>query len=150
MNIISDNFALTDLLPTAVAAILAVTQWYWNAVCAKRDELNDLRKRLDRILQMTIAHPELEHKSVTEKWIENRESPDETFMRYDQFCNILFNFLVAVYNYFDGDVQKIEKFIDVKSWVRLHRQNWEHPYDINENVDAYDKEFRDFINSYLH
>lgn len=150
MCIISDDFALTDLLPTVVAGILAVGQWYWNAKIKERDARIDLSKRLENLLQITIEYPILEHQSVTETWKDNIESTEEKYLRYNQFCNMLFNFLAEVYDHFHGNKQKIEAFVDVKNWIRLHRQNWEYPSEPDANVDAYSEEFRRFINSYLH
>lgn len=150
MCLASPDFAWTDLLPTVVAGILAASQWYWNAKIKERDARIDLSKRLENILRITIAYPELEHKSITEQWNANKDSMDENFMRYDQFCNILFNFLEEVYTHFKGDKKSIENFVDIKTWVRIHRQIWNNPLDPNENVDGYSKEFRDFIDSYVH
>lgn len=138
-----------DWLPTITAAILAGMQWYWNNQLKRRDEEVDLHKRLESILQLTITYPYLEDESITKHWNENMNSDSEKFMRYDQFCNILFNYLEDVYKFYNGDVEKIESFLDVRSWINLHKQIWKNPKFPGENTYGYCREFRDFLNSYL-
>lgn len=152
MNWIANDFAMTDLLPAATAAILAISQWYWNSKIKERDVEIDLQKQLTSILELTIKYPYLEDVAFTESWNDWKAKgcpPDELYMRYDQFCNILFNYLASLYRIKNGDEKEIEDFLDVKSWVRLHRQIWENPRIPAENVDGYSKEFRRYINDFL-
>lgn len=152
MNWIADDFAMTDLLPAATAAILAISQWYWNSKIKKRDIELDLQKQLKSILDLTIQYPYLEDQAFTETWdtwMKRGCPPDEGYLRYDQFCNILFNYIEVLYKVKKGDEKKIADFLDVKSWVRLHRQNWLNPRNPSENVDGYSKEFRRYINDFV-
>lgn len=129
--------------------LVSVAQFMYKIHEDNRKSEEELSKEMNKLLELTITYPYLEHPSVTKTWIEHRGSAEEVYMRYDQFCNLLFNFLSRLYAHYSGDAAKIENFVDIKTWVRLHRQNWEYPVDENENVDAYSKEFREFINSYL-
>jgi hypothetical protein len=104
---------------------------------------------LNRIIQIGIEYPYLENKTFTEKWNEFRHTNDEHYLRYDMYCNLIFNFLAQLYSYYNKDKQKVECFVDVKSWIRLHKYNWKNPVDENENIDGYDEDFRKFINSYI-
>ncbi len=74
---------------------------------------------------------------------------DEAYLRYDMYCNMLFNFLHHVYEFYGGNKNKIESYIDIKTWIRIHRYNWQNPAVAHENIDGYDEPFRNFINSYL-
>lgn len=145
----SFDFNLSSLLPAITAAIIGLCQLANSIELKKRDEYLALRNRLESILAMTITYPDLENPTVTEHWKENRLSEEERFMRYDQFCNIVFNFLEDVFLYYKGDTEKIEKFIDVQSWVELHKQNWLYPRTEGENFRGYDYNFYAYINSLL-
>ena len=70
-------------------------------------------------------------------------------MRYDMFCNLLFNFLAELYEFYGKNKKKMEGFCDIKTWVRMHKLNWLYPIDPNENIDGYSEDFRNFINSYI-
>lgn len=50
---------------------------------------------------------------------------------------------------YNGNVKEIEDFMDVKSWVRTHRDYWKNPANSYENIEGYKIEFRNFINQYL-
>ncbi len=141
-----------SLFSSLVTSAVMVRQYIWAKRQDKQRRKDDLKRRLEHILEMTVTYPYLESARVAkgwEKWKQDRGGDDETFLRYDQFCNILFNYLEDVFFFFEGDKKKIESFVDVKSWVRMHRQNWEHPLVDEENVDGYDEKFRRFIDSYL-
>ena len=73
----------------------------------------------------------------------------EAYMRYDIYCNLLFNFLAELYEFYNGNRTNIENFCDIKTWVRMHKLNWLYPVDPNENIDGYSEDFRKFINSYI-
>lgn len=155
MNWIPNDFALSDLLPTATAAILAISQMLMARRIKQRDIEMDLQKQLTAILEITIKYPYLEDKNFTRSWNKWKESgtPDDEsyqlYLRYDQFANILFNYLETLYKAKNKKKKEIEKELDVKSWVCLHRQIWENPRYEDENVNGYDDDFRTYINSYL-
>lgn len=114
-----------------------------------RDKMDDLTKRLDTIINLCITYPYLEDYNFTSKWNDSKNSGDEKYLRYDNYCNILYNYLHSVCEHYNYDKDKIEKYIDIKSWIRKHKDNWENPMEPFENADGYDERFRDLINSYL-
>jgi hypothetical protein len=114
-----------------------------------KEKRKELTGELNKIIEIAIDYPYVESKSFTSKWDNNKDSDDERYLRYDMYCNRLYNHLHNVCDFFKYDKRKIEDFVDVKSWIRLHKQNWLHPVDENENIDGYDNTFRNFINSYL-
>lgn len=136
-------------IAAALTVIIAIIQgiYIWRQEATRKKEY--LHAKLARILELTIEYPYLEDSTFTQSWNDKKDSPDDEMMRYDQFCNLIFNFLEELYIHFEKDEKKVEEFVDVKSWVRLHRQNWENPREAYENTDAYSKEFREFMKSYL-
>ena len=144
------------IIISAISAVAAATSAVFSWISSKttlklfrKEKLEKLKDELGKILEISIEYPYLEAKSFTSKWEQYRNSDDERYLRYDMFCNVLFNYLHRVCEHFKYDKQKIEDFVDVKTWIRLHRLNWLNPVDENENIDGYDKKFRDFINSYI-
>lgn len=134
-----------------------------------------LEQRLHDILKLTVTYPYLESPHITENWDmaiadrnkylkENPEakfrrdvyvitgngtgvlSPD--FQRYDQFANMIFNYMAEVYHFFHGNQKKIEQFIDMKGWIVLHKQIWLNPSIPGEN-DCYAEGFKRLLNTYL-
>ena len=136
-------------IATALTVIIAIIQgvYMWRQEVIRKREY--FQAKLARILELTIEYPYLEDPAFTQSWSEKKDSPDDKMMRYDQFCNLIFNFLEELFIHFNEDAKKVEEFVDVKSWVRLHRHNWENPRESYENVDAYSKDFRNFISSYI-
>lgn len=165
MNITSE--IIMDVI-TVICSIIAIGLSVWSLIETKKHNQwdreaenkrrkDDLDKQLARILEITIEYPYLESPSFTKKWEhearewrnDNKYNLDEKYMRYDQFCNILFNFLSNVHAFYKGNRKEIEDYIDVKNWVRLHGQIWNFPLMEGENADAYSEEFRKYINSYI-
>lgn len=114
-----------------------------------KDKQDSLDNRLDSIIHIGIEYPYLEDKHFTKQWNKYRGSQDEKYLRYDNYCNIVYNFLHSVCEHYKYDKTKIENYIDIKNWMRTHQDNWKNPVDTFENVDGYDEKFRNFINSYL-
>lgn len=123
---------------------LIINQRYRN-----KDKADSLDNRLDSIIHIGIEYPYLEDKQFTKEWNDKKDSHEERYLRYDNYCNIVFNFLHSVCEHYDYDKRKIENYIDIKNWMRTHQDNWKNPVDVYENVDGYDEKFRNFINSYL-
>ncbi len=152
MNIIQ----LIGVLIAALGSISAAVSAYFSSKSSKitlqlyqNERKEKLNQELNRIIELGIQYPYVENKTFTSKWNEMKLANDEKYLRYDMYCNLLFNYLHHVFEYYKGDKSKIESYLDVKSWIRFHKENWYNPVDENENIDGYDEEFRKFINSYL-
>ncbi len=152
----TEDIQLIAVGVSAISAISAAVSAFYSARNSKTTlELYKLGRKekladdLDKILQIGLEYPYLENQSFTSQWDKFRGTDDERYLRYDMYCNLIFNYLNRAFSHFEKDKTKIESFIDVKSWVRAHKYNWLNPTDENENIDAYDADFRSFINSYI-
>lgn len=152
----SEDIQLLAVAISAISAISAATSAFYSAKSSKitldlykSESKEKLFNDLDKILEIGLEYPYLESKEFTSKWDNYRGTDDERYLRYDMYCNLIFNYLSRVFIHFEKDKKKIEDFLEVKSWIRTHKFNWLNPSDENENIDAYDEEFRSFINSYL-
>ena len=146
---IAISISALSALAAAISAFYSAKSSNTTLVLYKKEKKEKLIEELNKILEIGIEYPYLENKAFTSKWIINKDSDDERYLRYDMYCNLLFNYLNHVFTYFESDKVQIEGFVDVKSWVRPHKYNWLNPVDENENIDGYDEKFRTFINSYI-
>ncbi len=137
------------IIISAISLIVSVSTVVFSFKKDKKERYERLTAELNKIIEIAIQYPYVESKSFVSKWVENKNSDDEKYLRYDLFCNRLYNHLHNVCEHFNYNKHKIESFVDIKSWIRLHKQNWLYPVDENENIDGYDEEFRKFINSYI-
>lgn len=115
---------------------------------------NDKKKRhiddqLDEIIKISIQYPYLESISFTSTWIPNKNANKEEYLRYDAYCTLLFNFLSRVSTFYQYDKKKIENYIAIKEWIRIHKDYWQNPETSYENIDSYDSQFRELINYYI-
>lgn len=141
--------ALIAAIAAVASAIIAAVSAYLSYRFKRADGKAELERELDRILELGIQYPRFEYAPFTNDWENHRGEDNEIYLRYDIYCNLLFNFLHHVFEYYKGNKEKIEDYVDVKTWIRMHKQNWLHPNNENENIDGYDEPFREFINSYL-
>ena len=148
-TIITICIGATSAIAAAVSAIFSYKSSKTTLELFQKEKHAQLHDELNKIIEIAIEYPYVESKKFTVHWNENKDSEDERYLRYDMYCNRLYNHLHNVFVFFEHDKQKIEDFVDIKSWIRLHKQNWQNPADENENIDGYDKEFRDYINSYI-
>jgi hypothetical protein len=109
-------------------------------------EISRIDEQIMKLNEITIEYPYLENDSFCEGWSENRELPSPEYMRYDNYCSMVFNLIENLWDHFHGDREKIEDYYGCKEMILRHRQWWAcEP----ENKEGYRKEFRAFIDSYL-
>lgn len=135
---------------TIISVIISTTTIVvFNYINQRRDSKKELNNELNSLLDIVIKYPYLEDKAFVNKWDNYKNSSLEPYLRYDAYCTRLFNFLNRVCIHFKYDKRKIENFIAIKDWIRLHKDYWEKPQELFENIDSYDLKFRNMINQYL-
>lgn len=133
-------------IATLISALTSACMTLWLTSTNKKKGLDD---QLDAIIKLAIQYPYLESEAFTLEWKPDFDKNDEKYLRYDAYCNLLFNFLSRVATYFKYKKSKIEDYLAIKDWVRIHGNFWKNPTSTYENVDSYDKQFVELINSYL-
>ncbi|WP_162996603.1 hypothetical protein [Mucilaginibacter celer] len=118
----------------------------WITKVNKRKSLDE---QLDAILKIALQYPYLESSHFTGSWTSAFDTNDEKYLRYDVYCTLLFNYLSRVAEHHKYKKHKVESYIAIKDWIRLHRKYWEDPTSSYENVDSYDHAFVDFVKGYL-
>jgi len=142
----------SDITITAAAIatlISAITSAIITLLITKANRKKGLDDQLDAILKIAIQYPYLESENFTDSWQSTFDKTNEHYLRYDVYCNLVFNFLCRVALYYKYNTQKIENYIAIKDWVRLHGKYWSDPVSTYENVDSYDRKFVELIKNYL-
>jgi len=133
-------------IATLISALTSACMTLWITGTNKKKNLDD---QLDAIIKIAIQYPYLESEAFSIGWKPDFDKDDEKYLRYDAYCNLLFNFLSRVAGHYKYNTSKIENYIAIKDWVRLHGNFWKNPTSAYENVDSYDKKFVELMNSYL-
>lgn len=140
---------MLDITSAAIATLLsATTSAIVSLLIASSNKKRSIDDQLDGLLKIATQYPYLESRNFTEQWSSKHDESDERMLRYDMYCNLLFNFLSRVATHYNYDERKIENYLAMKSWVRIHRKNWLDPRDAYENVDSYGESFVNLMNKY--
>lgn len=134
--------AIATIISSSIATIVTL-------LINRQNNLKNLNSQLDDILKIGIEYPYLESPKFSETWNDNKESTDDKYLRYENYCTLVFNYMERLCSYYKFDQKKIEGHLNIKDWIRVHKQCWENPSTPFENIDSYDKEFKELIENYL-
>ena len=143
----ASGFDITSATIISVVSIIVST--FISFLILRTNKKKDLDDQLDGILKIAIQYPYLESDQFTNSWTSSFDRNDERYLRYDIYCTLLFNYLARVAETYKYDQGKIENYIAIKDWVRLHKKYWDDPTSTYENVDTYDKPFVTLVKNYL-
>jgi hypothetical protein len=139
-----------DITSASIATLISIIVSATISVSIARDnKKKNLDDQLDSILKIALQYPYLENDLFTNSWESTFDRNDERYLRYDIYCTLLFNYLSRVSAHYKYNKLKIEGYIAIKDWVRLHRKYWENPASTYENIDSYDEAFVQLVKSYL-
>lgn len=142
MEITLTTAAIATLISAGTSATITL---YIN----RSNKMKYLDDQLDTLLKTALQYPYLENPNFIKTWNENKNSDKDEYLRYDIYCTLLFNFFSRVSCHFKYDKNKIDDYVAAKDWIRLHKDYWLNPIDSFENIDSYDKKFKQLINEYL-
>jgi len=139
-----------DVLSASIATIIAtIISTLVTLILNKTNYKRELDNQLDAILKLAIQYPYLENREFTNNWTSKYDLSDEKLSRYEIYATMVFNYLLRLSKYYNYNVKKIEKYLAVKEWVRIHKKYWYDPTVPNENIDTYDPPFRKLVEDYL-
>lgn len=139
-----------DITSAAISTLIsAITSACVALFIAKSNSMKHLEDQLDGVLKIAIQYPYLESKDFTNTWTSGYDRNDERALRYEVYCTLVFNFMSSVADYFKYDEKKIDDFVALKAWVRIHAKYWKDPTEAYENVDTYDRRFVELVEGYL-
>lgn len=134
--------AIATLISSSIATIVTL-------LINRENKLKSLNNQLDDILKIGIQYPYLENPRFTETWNEHKESNDDSYVRYENYCTLVFNYMERLCIYYGCNQKKIETHLNLKDWIRVHKQCWENPSTPFENIDGYDSNFKELVEKYL-
>lgn len=134
--------AIATIISSGVASIVAVSINRSNA----SKSLND---QLDNIIKIGIQYPYLESPAFTSTWTANKDSDDEKYLRYESYCTLVFNYMERLCKFYKFNTKKIEAHLNIKNWIRTHKDCWLHPSIPFENTDSYEEKFKELIEGFL-
>lgn len=139
-----------DITSAAIATIIAtVTSTLVTLYINRNKYKQELDNQLDSILRLALQYPYLENKEFTGNWSSKYDLSDEKSLRYEIYATIVYNYLSRFTEFYKFNPRRIEKYLAVKEWVRLHGKYWYDPTIPNENIDIYNPEFRKLVENYL-
>lgn len=130
------SIALTSVILTSVVGYITFSKQY------NSDEKFRLNENINKLLDIELQYPFLEDSTFISKWERNRNSNNDSALRYLTYCEYVFNTLQNVCDYYNYDLEKIDEFMDVNDLIIMHRAYWENP----ELQKTESPEFRAFVN----
>ena len=141
-----NNTAIATIIATIFSTLVTIII---SIIVNKRDKLQNLDNQLDSILKIAVEYPYLESPAFTKTWKENCKNSTEAYRRYEAYATLVFNYLSRVSAFFKYDMKKINGYIDIKGWVKIHQTYWFSPSESNENEQVYDEKFKKIIHTIL-
>ncbi|WP_428664394.1 hypothetical protein [Runella sp.] len=139
-----------SITTAAIATIIsAATSATVTLYINRSNRMKYLDDQLDSLLKIALQYPYLENPDFIKTWNENKTSGKDEYLRYDLYCTLLFNFLARLSSHYKYNRKKIDNYVAAKDWIRLHKEYWLNPVNTFENVDSYDKQFKQLITDYL-
>ncbi|GAA5104363.1 hypothetical protein GCM10023211_01870 [Orbus sasakiae] len=127
-----------------------------NKRSSKEGKIND---NLFKLQGIALEYPYLEDKRFISGWEYFREKyskvnqidfdADKKYLQYEQYCEMLFNFMSDSFYYYKQKETKLLKEIDFKSWAKKHQSWWHKPLVDNSNYETYEKSFSKMIDSWI-
>jgi hypothetical protein len=138
------------VIATIIATIMAsVINLLVNYFLQRKTEKTELDRELHQIIKYSFDYPYLESKAFISKWNTMKDKEDDKYLRYEIYCNLLFNYLERLSRYYKYNRKDISSALNIQDWVRTHRDAWESPADKFENIDSYNSKFKEFMKSLL-
>lgn len=141
-----NSAVIVSIAATCISVFTTIIITHW---VSRKDKERNLDDQLDNILKISIQYPYLESSVFTVSWKPALVKDDEKYQRYDLYAILVFNFLSRYAEYHKYNKRKMEKDLDVRDWVRHHRNYWKDPETPFENADGYAQPFKNLINEYL-
>lgn len=131
--------AIVSSVLSAVISLLVVV------LTRHGDEKRDLDNELSDILKIGIKYPYFEMAKFTSEWRPDKVNKDERYAKYELYATLVFNHLEKRCKFHCFDFKKVQKELDMWSWVKVHMVYWKNPSECYENILGYDDRFVEII-----
>lgn len=139
----------SQIVTAAVSVILsAVVSWFVCRATLRAQAETVLRTRISELIQISIQHPELEDDDFCKGWKSSKDNPSEKYMRYDNYCCLVFNLLEGLFVFGHGNLKKMEELFGAEEMIVRHQNWW--ISERSQNIKGYrDSRFRGLIQSHI-
>lgn len=151
---IANLIPIVSVVVSLVAVVVTFMIYRLTQKSAKEMYLYD---RLRELQMLVMKYPYLEDENFTKRWntlkkkIKNNTITDderEKFLRYDSYTEMLFNYVVFVFEYYKTE-EKVLNFVAFKEWIRPHKLCWDNPIIPHSNRDTYGERICDIVDKWI-
>jgi hypothetical protein len=140
---------MNDFYTTIIATLLsAFIAYIISKRTNNRADKESLDNRYNEIVQIAIQYPYLENGIFGDYWSSNKNSTEEEYIRYDNYCKLVFNFIEAYCKYHNFNQSKIEEAFNLQEWVIVHKQWIQDPFIKIEQTKMYSIKFKELMHKY--
>lgn len=140
------SFSRDALIAIAAAVLTSAISYYTFLKQHNTDEKFRLNQNLNKLLDLDLQYPFLENSVFITRWDKNKDSNNDSSLRYQYYCIYVFNFLQDVCEYYDYDKEDMAKFMDISDLIGIHKSWWKLPE--NQASQAYDPKFKKFVDEF--
>jgi len=126
-------------------------------ISAEEKQKDFLNSQLIELQRMSFYDPFVENEKYTQQWNDLHEryirgdlhdKELDNFLKYDVYTEMLYNFIEMSFKVYHTS-ENLLKYVDFKSWVRTHKQNWQNPLKEYSNREVYGDKMCDMIDKWL-
>lgn len=126
-------------------------------ISAEEKQKDFLNSQLIELQRMSFYDPFVENEKYTQQWNDLREryirgdlhdTELDNFLKYDVYTEMLYNFIEMSLKVYRTS-ENLLNYVDFKSWVRTHKQNWQKPLKEYSNREVYGDKMCDIIDKWL-
>lgn len=144
-NIIK-TYSIQTIITTAISTFITLKI---NRINKKNTLLDELRN----IMKYSMEYPFLENEYFTNQYeimynfckkhdiavYDYKIEIINRYYQYEIYCEIIFNHISKICDFYKFTENKINKFLDVYVWIKTYSQYWYNIQNHKESVDAYGK-----------
>jgi len=132
------------IIPAFIGFLFAYITFSKQYDANEKGKLND---NLNKLLDVNLQYPFVEDSSFIAWWDKHKNSNSDSSLRYQSYCEYVFNFLQSTSEYFNYNKNKIADFVDAEDLITQHKGWWMMPEQINSR--SYPDKFKEFVKQYL-
>lgn len=109
-----------------------------------------LSDKLETLNKIVIEYPYLEDKNFCYALPDRENDFTEEYLRYENYCCMVFNFLEQAWVHHNEDENKLKEFVGYEEMINLHSKWWLSLRESHHNFHGYKGKFRNFVSKVIH
>ena len=132
------------IIPASIGFLLAYITFSKQYDANEKGRLNE---NLNKLLDIDLQYTFVEDSAFIAWWDKHQGSNSDSSLKYQVYCEYVFNFLQNTGEYFNYNKRKIADFVDAEDLITQHKGWWMAPAQMNSH--SYPDKFKEFIGQYL-